>query len=153
MKLNNLSEENHVHTNTHTHTHHSWSLDQRVDWEYPRPPSLYVFSVVCVCSCNVVSCAGSYWCWQGPASPAFFLSGRPFEPPCVSAAISGLSLPFMCGGPHRFSPIYPLCNRLHTHETHTQWCAITMASNRLSAWEPEPILRHSTACWSAFTQE
>ena len=34
-----------------------------------------------------------------------FLSGRPFEPPCVSAAISGARLPFMRGGPDRFSPV------------------------------------------------
>lgn len=53
-----------------------------------------------------------------PAIPALsclsFLSCCPFELPCVSAAISGARLPFMRGGPDRFSPI----SSTHSHHTH-----------------------------------
>lgn len=56
-----------------------------------------------------------------PGVPALsclsFLSGRPFERPCVRAAISGARLPFMRGGPDRFSPSASTHTQLHhTHE-------------------------------------
>lgn len=51
-----------------------------------------------------------------------FLSGRPSEPPCVSTAISGSSLPFMCGGPDRLSPISPTTSTTHTWDTLSVVC-------------------------------
>lgn len=57
-----------------------------------------------------------------PGVPALsclsFLSGRPFEPPCVRAAISGARLPFMRGGPDRFSPSSSTHTQLHHTHTH-----------------------------------
>lgn len=92
------------------------------------PPSLCVLSAVCVCSCNVVSCAEPYWRWGSQLSCFSFLSGRPPEPSCVSPAINGSSLPFMCGGPDRLSRISP------THTT---------TSTTTHRWDAHSVVCHN----------
>lgn len=110
-----------------------------------------LFCSVCVCSCNVVSCAEPYWRCQGSRlSCLSFLSGRPPEPPCVSTAISGSSLPFMCGGPDRLSPISPISTTTTTTTTHT-WDTHTH-SGVPSQWHPTGFQRGNQSLFSTIQQ-
>lgn len=139
-----------IHTITHTHTHKQTCVPSSVKSTpkgRPGPPKFVCVSIARRVFVPVM------WpvvprLMMPPArvlgSPAFlFLSGRPFQLACVSTAISGSSLPFMCGGPDR--PPYGPCRQpppsspTHTWDVLSVVCrhnGIQLASSRGAKHSP-----------------